>query len=155
MKQNMKIILIHSTLVFGVLINCASVIKAYAEPTYENLSQRQLCKSLIRGELFARTELFFGLSRPNGLVVTEEEFHSFVDREITPRFPEGLTLLTGYGQFMDKKGSLVKESAKLLILLYPLSRDRNQAIEQIRQAYLKQFKQEAVLRIDHQSCVSF
>ncbi len=87
--------------------------------------------------------------------MTEQDFQLFVDREITPHFPQGLTLLAGYGQFLDKKGTLVKENAKLLILLYPFNKDRNKSIEEIRRAYLKMFQQEAVLRVDGQSCVSF
>src|SRR5262245_20034140 len=49
-------------------------------------------------EPFIRTELYFGTAKPDG-VVTDEEFHLFLDTEITPRFPDGLTLLKGDGQF--------------------------------------------------------
>lgn len=150
MKLNTQLILIHGALVFGVLLNYAS-----AEPATEIFSQHTFCKSQLGGEFLARTELFFGLSKPNGSIVTEQDFQLFVDREITPHFPQGLTLLAGYGQFLDKKGTLVKENAKLLILLYPFNKDRNKSIEEIRRAYLKMFQQEAVLRVDGQSCVSF
>src|SRR4051812_41765174 len=40
---------------------------------------------------FVRTELYFGTARAEDVPVTEEEFHTFVDMEITPRFPDGLT----------------------------------------------------------------
>jgi Protein of unknown function (DUF3574) len=50
------------------------------------------------GDPFLRTELFFGLSRPEG-EVTEEEFQQFLAEHITPRFPDGLTVVTGLGQF--------------------------------------------------------
>ena len=140
----------YGALIFGALLNCAS-----AEPATETFSQHTFCKSQLDGEFLARTELFFGLSKPDGSVVTDQDFQLFVDREITPRFPEGLTLLAGYGQFLDKKGTLVKENAKLLILLYSFNKDRNKSIEEIRRAYLKMFQQEAVLRVDDQSCVSF
>jgi hypothetical protein len=48
------------------------------------------------GDEFVRTELFFGLSRPGGRI-TERQFERFVDAEVTPRFPDGLTLLSGRG----------------------------------------------------------
>lgn len=106
-------------------------------------------------QAFARTELFFGLSRPGG-VVTEEDFKAFVDARVTPRFPDGLTVLTGNGQFRDASGTIVVEGSKLLILLVP-RRDAqaDQKIEAIRSDYRQQFQQESVLRADAVSCVSF
>ena len=87
--------------------------------------------------------------------MTEEEFQHFVDTEVTPRFPDGLTLLTGTGQFKDSTGTIIQEGSKLLILLYPFNQKSNRAVEQIREAYKDTFQQESVLRVDEQSCVSF
>lgn len=116
--------------------------------------RRGFCANELSGEFFLRTELFFGLSRPGG-TVSEEDFQAFLDREVTPRFPAGLTLLSGNGQFRDEQGVIIEEGSKLLILLYHFNRKNNQAIEDIRRAYLDQFQQESVLRIDGRSCVSF
>ncbi|MUG98708.1 DUF3574 domain-containing protein [Scytonema sp. UIC 10036] len=63
--------------------------------------------------------------------------------------------LTGKGQFKDSSKTVVKEGSKLLILLYPFNSDTNRKIQQMRQAYVKKFQQESVLRVDEQSCVSF
>ncbi|HEY6987989.1 MAG TPA: DUF3574 domain-containing protein [Bryobacteraceae bacterium] len=107
-------------------------------------------------ELWARTELYFGSDKHDGTVVTREEFMQFVDREITPRFPDGLTLLTGYGQFLDSRGVIEKERSMVLILLYPLtSFDSSKKIQEIRQLYKDCFRQESVLRVDSVSHVSF
>jgi hypothetical protein len=106
--------------------------------------------------LWARTELYFGSDKHDGTVVTREEFMQFVDREITPRFPDGLTLLTGYGQFLDSRGVIEKERSMVLILLYPLtSFDSSKKIQEIRQLYKDCFRQESVLRVDSVSHVSF
>jgi len=107
------------------------------------------------GKLVARTELFFGLARPDGSMIAMEDFQRFVDREITPRFPAGLTLLGGSGQFRDANGTTVREGSKLLILLYPYDRDTGRQIDSIRAAYAKTFRQESVLRVDGYSCASF
>jgi hypothetical protein len=106
-------------------------------------------------QAFARTELFFGLSRPGG-VITEQEFKAFVDARVTPRFPDGLTVLSGSGQFRDSSGTILVEGAKVLILLFP-RRDAqaNENIEAIRREYRHQFQQQSVLRADDVSCVSF
>jgi len=106
-------------------------------------------------DAFARIELFFGLSRPGG-VITEADFKAFVDARVTPRFPDGLTLLSGSGQFRNASGTIVAEGSKLLILLVPI-RDAHadEKVEAIRRDYRWQFQQESVLRADAASCVSF
>lgn len=107
------------------------------------------------GKAVARTELFFGLARPDGSTVSAAEFQQFIDREVTPRFPQGLTLLTGNGQFRATNGATVRESAKVLILLYPRDDAHSRHIEAIRAAYVQAFEQESVLRVESGSCASF
>jgi hypothetical protein len=104
--------------------------------------------SLFPATLFTRTELFFGSLKPNGSLVSEEAFLGFLDAEITPRFPDGLTLLTGLGQFLNTKGVIIQEPSRLLILLYPVEewQDSSEKIEQIREQYKQMFEQESVLR---------
>ena len=38
-----------------------------------------------------QTTLYFGLSRPAGKDITAQEWQQFVDRDVTPRFRDGLT----------------------------------------------------------------
>jgi hypothetical protein len=102
-----------------------------------------------RSVTFARTELFFGTARPDG-VVSKEEFRMFVDHEVTPRFPDGLTVIEAAGQFTGADGVLVKEDSFVLVLLYPIetANESHRRIERIRRLYRKQFQQESVLRVD-------
>ena len=58
---------------------------------------------------FARTELFFGTDKPEGPPVSDDDFRGFLDSQITPRFPDGLTVVKGDGQFTDSEGNLIKE----------------------------------------------
>lgn len=118
-------------------------------------NEQRFCNHQLHGRIFSRTELFFGLSRSNGPDVNEEEFQRFIDTEVTPRFPEGLTLLSGKGRFKDSAGTIIQEKSKLLILLYPFNHESNRAVEKIREKYKKDFRQESVLRVDEQSCGSF
>jgi hypothetical protein len=110
-------------------------------------------------EPWLRQELFFGTAKPDGTAVSEAEWQAFLDREITPRFPDGLTVLTGYGQFQADDGTLIQERSMLLILLVPpdAAADSGRRIEEIRTAYEQQFRQQSVLRADHSGpvCVSF
>ena len=107
-------------------------------------------------EVWVRTELYFGTNKSNNQQVTEAEFTSFVDAQVTSRFPDGLTLLTGYGQFRTSAGILVREKSYLLILFYPPQlQDANKKIHEIRESYKSAFSQESVLRVDGYSFVSF
>lgn len=108
------------------------------------------------GEIWARTELYFGVARPDGQVVSDSKFKRFLDQEITPRFPDGLTQLSGFGQFRNSGGQIIQENAKVVILLYPLDdADASSRIEAIRDAYKRAFQQESVLRVDSRAGVSF
>ena len=107
------------------------------------------------GRLFGRTELFFGKGKPDGSMVTDQEFRAFLD-EITPRFPNGLTALSATGQFRGSGRMITREGAMFVILLYPADDKESSArIEEIRDSYRRTFAQESVLRIDGESCVDF
>ena len=103
---------------------------------------------------FVRTELFFGTATP-GDIVTEERFLAFLDTEVTPRFPDGLTLFKGHGRFTGQNGVLIKEEPFMVILLHPYEHFKvsNRKIEEIRRLYKEQFRQESVLRVDYQFSV--
>jgi hypothetical protein len=108
------------------------------------------------GEVWNRTELYFGMSKPDGTNVTTLEFREFLDREVSSRFPDGLTLLTGYGQYKSATGYIAKENSMVLILLYSDEMtNANENIEAIRHEYEKAFNQESVLRVDSLERVSF
>jgi Protein of unknown function (DUF3574) len=112
------------------------------------------CGDGLSGDEFVRTELFFGLSRPHGRI-TERQFDRFVDGEVTPRFPDGLTVLSGLGQFRLEDGEIVEEKSKVLVLLHGGGDVASKEIEEIRAEYIEQFDQQSVLRADAPACVSF
>jgi hypothetical protein len=105
-------------------------------------------------ELWNRTELYFGSGKADGSSVSEKQFRTFVDTEVTPRFPDGLTLLTGFGQYKNSSGKIIKEQSFVLVLLYQ-GKGANAKLEKIRTAYKRAFKQESVLRVDDTTRVSF
>lgn len=102
-----------------------------------------------------RTELYFGQETNIGGVVGAAEWSAFVDREVTPRFPAGVTILDADGQWTGTDGALVREESRVLILLHAPSREAESNIEQIRATYVKQFAQDAVMRVDSPARVRF
>lgn len=128
---------------------------SFATPDAPAASPNTEYAGLPPGKFFKRTELYFGSEQPDGSEVTDEQFDAFVDSTVTPLFPDGLTQLTGEGQFLGSTGP-IEEKSFVVILLYPFDdRQANREIEQIRTAYKAKFKQESVLRADSQDRVSF
>lgn len=108
------------------------------------------------GEVWKRTELYFGTAKPDGSEVTPDEFERFSEKEITGAFPDGFTELTAKGQFKGADGRIVREHSFVVIVLYPFTaREANREIEAIRTDYKRLFQQESVLRTDSVETVSF
>jgi hypothetical protein len=99
--------------------------------------------------------LYFGTEIPGGGNVTGEDWRSFCDKSITPRFPEGLTVLEGYGQWQGKAGRTTKESAYLVQIIHSNTPETNAAIKEVIQIYLKRFSQESVAQVRIVSEVEF
>ncbi|MDC2946646.1 DUF3574 domain-containing protein [Streptomyces heilongjiangensis] len=111
-----------------------------------------------RGAPYIETRLLFGTERPDGeAAVTDEEFMAFVDLEVTPGFPAGLTVRQGRGQWQDARGVIETERSYELTLLYPVSAAAasDRRIEEIRVDYRRAFGQEAVARVDDRTRVDF
>lgn len=108
-----------------------------------------------RFDSFYRTELYFGRSIPDGGLVSDEEWNKFLADVVTPRFPEGFTILKATGQYREHDGTIEKESSEILVFFYPVKTrvSSRRRIEEIRRAYIKQFKQESVLRLDYPTVV--
>ena len=104
---------------------------------------------------YARLELLFGLGKRDGGEVGEAEWRAFLDAEVTPRFPDGLTVLNGYGQWRNSASVIAKEKSAMLVVWHRPTVDSEAKIEAIRTAYKARFGQESVLRADGISCVSF
>ena len=97
-----------------------------------------------------RTQLVFGTAKPDGTVVSEAEFHAFVDAQVTPRFPNGVIIASAGNLFRDAAGVIVKEDAFVALFLYPFDRatEAGRRINTVRRLYMDQFQQESVLRVD-------
>ncbi|MGW1405873.1 DUF3574 domain-containing protein [Streptomyces sp. NPDC002403] len=111
-----------------------------------------------RGQAYVETRLLFGTERPDGgPAVTDRQFLAFIDEEVTPRFPNGLTVHDGRGQWRDSHGVIERERSYEVTLLYPASeaRVRDIRIERIRDAYEKAYAQDSVARIEERTTADF
>jgi hypothetical protein len=102
-----------------------------------------------------RAELFFGRNIGDRLGVSDADFQAFVDAELTPRFPAGLTVLDAAGQWRGASGVIGREPSKLVLLALPGRAGGEDKFDAIRRAYETRFSQEAVLVTVQPTCMSF
>ncbi|MFF1476899.1 DUF3574 domain-containing protein [Streptomyces sp. NPDC058301] len=110
------------------------------------------------GSPYIATHLYFGTGRHGGKPpITDDEFMKYVADVITPRFPSGLTLQEGRGQWRDKDGDINRERSYELTVLYPVKegRARDRDIEYIRRLYCTMYELESVGRADVRAQASF
>jgi hypothetical protein len=107
------------------------------------------------GQTYQQTaQMFFGRNIGHEPGVSDVDFRRFMDEVVTPRFPGGLTVLDGGGQWRGKDEVLIREASKVVLLILPKG-DSGARIEAVRDAYKTRFHQEAVLVVTQGSCVSF
>ncbi|MCB9947433.1 MAG: DUF3574 domain-containing protein [Rhodospirillaceae bacterium] len=106
-------------------------------------------------EPWTQVELYFGRGVGGGLVVSDAAWRQFLAQEVTPRFPDGLTVVDAAGQWHDADGEIVREPTKLLILLVPDAEAIETEIDDIIDAYKERYQQESVLYSEHPVCIAF
>ena len=102
---------------------------------------------------FVEYQLFMGRGGQSGEVVSDADWDRFLAESVTPRFPDGLTVLDGQGQWRDSAGQIERERSKVLIL-FAAAGDQSK-IDAISGEYETRFGQESVLRVVGDACVSF
>jgi len=107
-----------------------------------------------RGSSYMRTTLYFGLNRKTGSV-SEGQWRNFLREHVTPRFPQGLTVWEANGQWRRADGVIVREPAKVLLLVHDESTEVKAAIGGIIEDYKKSFEQESVLWETARVCAAF
>jgi hypothetical protein len=107
-------------------------------------------------QTMASAELFFGRSIGNRTGVSDADFARFTAEEITPRFPDGLTVLDGHGQWRDPaRGRLVREPSKVVLILFPDDPQKRENLVAIAEAYKRKFHQQSVLSAVRSTCVNY
>jgi hypothetical protein len=134
-------------LVLTAILPCAAAAGAAAQ------SPASACHGQQRRDV---AELLFGRDIGNRLGVSEAAWQRFVAREITPRFPDGLTVTNALGQWRDPDGGrIVREPSKRVEIVLPGNSDDGARLAAIVSAYKRQFRQRSVALIVQSACVSF
>jgi hypothetical protein len=105
----------------------------------------------------ATAELVFGRTSDDGTYpgVSEADFARFLDQEVSPRFPDGLTVIDAQGRWTPPAGTAIHEPSKMVMIVLPGHSDDRQKLDAVREAYKQRFHQQSVLLMTHGDCVSF
>lgn len=104
------------------------------------------------------TKLYFGLGPADqqDKGISESEWRAFLDKEVTPRFPSGLSVVDVYGQWQGKDEIAPERlRSKMLIIDYANTLENQQKIEAIRAAWKQKTGDQSVLQVTEPADVSF
>jgi hypothetical protein len=112
---------------------------------------------------WARSELYFGVGEESGLAdrpqaenISETQWRAFLDKEVTPRFPDGLTVFDAYGQWLFRGARQPNRlGTKVLVILHEDTPQRTADIEAIRLAWKQATGHQSVLWSKQAAKVSF
>ncbi|MEO7431375.1 MAG: DUF3574 domain-containing protein [Dokdonella sp.] len=107
---------------------------------------------------WVRTELYFGtgLADDPRSGVSDADWRSFMDSEVTVRFPDGLSVFDIYGQWRGTGQTVpARLRSKVIVLLYADTPAHRADIEAIRSAWKKRTGDQSVLRVTQPADVSF
>lgn len=107
---------------------------------------------------WVETRLYFGLGQ-TGLShtgVKAAAWRRFLDDEVTPRFPSGLSVADLYGQWQGKGETHPSRlRSKLVILVYASTQENAKRIDEIRVAWKQRTGDRSVLKVTEAADVSF
>jgi len=139
---------------FSVIVLVAASSVASAQPAPPAPPAPPPCHGTQQFRMVA--ELLFGRDIGHRVGVSETAWASFVARELTPRFPDGLTITDAIGQRRDRDtGRTVREPSKHVEIVLPGNRDDEARLDAVASAYKRQFHQQSVGVIIRPACVSF
>lgn len=105
------------------------------------------------GQAQLRTAQLFLSAKPPARI-SDRDIRKFIDTEVTPRFPEGVTVVDGGGQWRGDENRLIREASKVVMIVLPEKGDPLGKVEAVRAAYRARFKQESHVVTPPPSCVA-
>jgi len=104
-----------------------------------------------------RAELYFGLGTTEGQTTDadRDRWQQFLDEEVTPRFPDGFSVIDAYGQWQRKDNRKIEHlNSKLVVILFQGAQHRRD-LDALRAAWKQRTGDESVLLSITRAEVSF
>jgi hypothetical protein len=122
-------------------------------PTAAVPAQAAECRAPLKSMLIV--DLYFGRNGPRG-GVTERRWSAFLAQEVTPRFPDGLTVVDGAGQWREAAHKrIIRERTKVVTIAVAAADSVQERVDAIVAAYKRRFHQKSVGVIVRDGCAAF
>ena len=122
-----------------------SVFVMFAHPAFAELSCANPQKPMLD------IELMLGRSR-----ASDTHWQQFLAKEVTPRFPDGLTVYETTGQWRDPRtGAIGRERSRILRVIVSQGDGVAAKIAAVAEAYKKRFRQKSVGVLTRDVCAAF
>ena len=137
----------------SVAAGCATQTPAADAPAAVSASLQGDAARPASAQGWVRSELYFGVGaesgpadRPQAESISEAQWRVFLDKEVTSRFPDGLTVFDAYGQWLFRGAKEPNRlGTKVLVILHEDTPQRTADIEAIRLAWKQATKHQSVL----------
>lgn len=136
--------LLLSFIVLAALSGCSASFSASSIPRAGSLPARgqPSCADAIV------SRVYFGANSSAG-PVTDDAWRQFLEQSVTPKFPDGLTVVSGEGQWRGKSGAIDRERSRVLEVVHADDTESRAKVTEIANAYRTRFRQEAVMIVRH------
>jgi|SRR4051794_28680966 hypothetical protein len=100
-----------------------------------------------------QVDLYFGRGIA-GHEVSEADWAAFLSEEVTPRFPDGLSVFDVRGQYRNAQGTIERERSKRLTVVVFDAPSHLAKVQAVVDSYKRRHAQDSVLRVEQPVCVS-
>jgi hypothetical protein len=101
-------------------------------------------------------QLFFGQTINAGHPIPAQRWNGFLEKVVTPRFPNGLTVYDAYGQWQDPGTKIItREKSKVVLIAVDDSASARSKVTELISAYTKTFHQHSVGLVSTTECAAF
>jgi hypothetical protein len=87
--------------------------------------------------------------------VGDNDFSDFLDTEVTPRFPRGVTVIDAHSQAQEMNNAISKEGSRILLVVVPNTLTGSAYVSAIGAAYNERFGQDGALLVQANVCAGF
>ncbi len=103
-----------------------------------------------------KAQLFFGRDIEGRAPVSDAEWDAFATDVLSKNFPDGFTVMDAQGAWRDQVSQkTISEPSKVVIVATPGSRNFEQRLDAVAQAYKEKFQQQSVGLVTYPVCAKF
>lgn len=112
--------------------------------------------SCLLQEPIVQTDLYFGMSKTSGDMISDSAWNIFLHNEVSKVFSEGFTVIHSEGMWVEQqKRKINSEPSRIISSVNVMTPSMSEHIDSLREKYKTLFQQQSVLRVDKKLRLTF